>query len=239
MRRALYLIGALMCFGCATQQDLDALRWEVSALQTRLNKTEGRFDEKDRLIQQSLTQQANLQAQYTELYTQLLTLQGRLDEASSGPESSFSEERIKTLEKEVQALRERLENGGPDPRQGGRSLYDGGLELFRAGNFQEAIVRFDAYLKQSPDPSLIDNVHFWIGESLYGLGRYEDAILRYDLVVKKFSQSEKMPDCLLKQGLSFLKLGDKETGNLILKRLVKEYGGSEAAGKAKKVLGTG
>ena len=117
-----------------------------------------------------------------------------------------------------------------------RSLYEVGLEKFREAKYDDAIKLLDLYLKKGPQKSLMDNTHFWIGEALYAQGKFEDAILRYDIVVKRFKDSEKIPDCLLKQGLSFIKLKDRQTGELLLKRVINEFSDSEAAKKARAQL---
>lgn len=221
--------------GCATQQDLNAVRWEVDALKTRVVKAEDKLKEKDRLTEQGLGQQAELQARYTEIQDQLASLQGKIDELKVATKTAVNEERVSALEKEIQNLKTLYEASKEPPK----SLFDTGLEKYRAGRFSEALVDLKSFLSSSPDPSLVDDVHFWIGETLYSLGKYEDAILRYDTVAKKYSSSDKVPDSLLKQGMSFYKLGDDQTGNLVLQHLVQGYPATDAAAKAKGILKDG
>ncbi|MGC9325045.1 MAG: tol-pal system protein YbgF [Desulfomonilia bacterium] len=232
MRRAFSLLCFLLVAGCASQQDLNSLKWEVDALRTRLVKLESTLTERERTIDQTMKQQAELQAQYADLQNQLFTLQGSIDQINlSTGLTPGSDSKISALEKEIQGIRDALK--GPLVQ---KSLYDTGIEKFTTGRFEEAIEDFKTFLAQNPDPGLVDNAQFWIGESLYASGKYEDAILRYDIVVKKFKGSEKAPDSLYKQGLSFLKLGDTETGTIILQQLIQEYPDTEAAAKAKKTL---
>jgi tol-pal system protein YbgF len=239
MKRVFYFLFLLSLAGCASQQDLNTLKWEVDTLNTRLVKMEKQLKEKDRVFQQSLTQQAELQVRYAEIQDQLFSIQGRLEEiqassAGMGP-SGEGESRISALENDLQTIKEYLDKGQVVKK----SLYETGVEKFRAGQYEDAASDLKSYLGQNPDPSLVDNAHFWIGESYYALGKFEDAILRYDLVVKKFSSSEKIPDCLLKQGMSFLKMGDKETGGLILQHLIQGHPETDAAAKAKKIMKDG
>ncbi len=238
MNRVFCLFVLLGLVGCASQQDLNSLKWEVDTLNTRLTKMEERLGDKDRVVQQSLSQQAELQARYGELQDQLFSIQGSIDEmrAASGTASAGAgEARINALEQEIQAIRDSLVKG----QVSAKSLYETGVDKFRAGQYEASIADLKSYLTQNPDPSLVDNAYFWLGESYYALGRYEDAILRYDLVVKKYSSSEKIPDSLLKQGMSFMKMGDKETGELILQQLLQGHPGSDAAAKAKKIMKDG
>jgi len=237
----LFIIIALLLTGCASQQDLNTLRWEVNALETRLTKVEQgahkiseALSQKDKELDQSLKQQADLQAQYTDLYTQLLAIQGKIEEMGSphGKAGSFGEdEALKAILNDINAIKRHL-----GMIEGGKSLYEAGLERFREAKYDDAIKLFDLYLKKDPQKSLIDNVHFWTGEALYAQGKFEDAILRYDIVIKKFKDSEKVPNCLLKQGMSFIKLNDRQTGELLLRRVTNEFPDSKAAEKAKEQL---
>jgi tol-pal system protein YbgF len=238
MRRVIHFLFLFSLLGCASQQDLNTLKWEVDTLNTRLTKAEEQLREKDRIFGQTLTQQAELQVRYTEIQDQLLSLQGRLEEfqaSGSTGEGGAAATRIDALEQDIQAIREYLDKK-PVPS---KSLYESGVEKFRAGRYADAIVELESFLAHNPDAALIDNAHFWIGECYYALGKYEDAILRYDLVVRKYKTSEKVADCLLKQGMSFMRMGDKETGTLILQQLVKGYPDSGAAAKAKNIMKDG
>lgn len=238
MKRVFHFLFLLSLFGCASQQDLNTLKWEVDTLNTRLTKTEEQLREKDRLFGQTLSQQAELQARNTELQDQLFSIQGRLEEiqaSSGGGPGSAGASRIDALEQDIQVIREYF-----DKRQTvTKSLYDTGIEKFRTGQYADAAATMESYLAHNPDAALVDNAHFWIGESCYALGRYEDAILKYDLVVRKYKKSEKIADCLLKQGMSFMRMGDRETGALILQQLINGYPKTDAAAKAKKIVKDG
>ncbi|HQG32223.1 MAG TPA: hypothetical protein PLA83_09860, partial [Deltaproteobacteria bacterium] len=125
------LFGLAFLVGCATQQDMNSLKWEVDALNTRLAKAEGKLKEKDRLTEQGLGQQAELQARYTEIQEQLASLQGRIDELKAANKTAVNEERVKSLEKEMQNLKTLFEASKEPPK----SLFDTGLEKYRAGRF--------------------------------------------------------------------------------------------------------
>ncbi len=216
MKRAVLLLSVLVMTGCASQQDLNSLKWEVDSYDSRIAKMEADLQEKDRLLRQNLVQQAELQVTISDLRTQVQMLQGQIEELSAPPAAAPAQ---------------------PAATQPEESKYDRGLYLFRNMRFSDAVVSFEEYLEDSPEKDLIDNSHFWIGEALYAMGRYEDAILKYDWVIKKYPESDKVPASLLKQGSCFMKLGDDDTGKLIMQKLVKQYPKSESAQKAKKILG--
>ncbi len=229
----------LLLAGCASQQDLQAVRWEVDSLKTRLVKVESKIKEKDRMVEQGLGQQAELQARFNELREQMFSLQGSIEEISNasgrGMAGKASEERLSAIEKEMEDLRALLLMQA----QPQKSLFETGMEKYRAGKLPDALSDFSSFLSSNPEPALAAETHFWIGETLYAQGKYEDAVLKYDLVAKKYAKSRKVPDCLLKQGMAFHKMGDSETGNIILKKLVQGYPATEAAAKAKKIVKDG
>ncbi|HVN71625.1 MAG TPA: tol-pal system protein YbgF [Desulfomonilia bacterium] len=231
----------LIVSGCATQQDLNALKNQVDLLQSRLTMTETKVAENSKLTDQGLKQQGELQNRYSELQNQMFTLQGSIDQVSAAAgltSTGGGETKISKLEKDVQSLKDLLQvkvtASGSVAAQ--KSLYDSGYEKFKSGLFSDAVQDFKGYLAQNPDPAIAGNAYFYMGESLYAQAKYDDAILSYDTVVKKFKDSDKVPEALYKQGLAFLKMGDKETGTLILQQLIKDHAGTEAALKAKKAL---
>jgi tol-pal system protein YbgF len=244
MRRTICLVFFLAFLtGCATQQDLNSLKFQVDALQTRITQMDTKNAEKQRFIDQALKQQAELHNQYQEMQNQLASIQGSIDQISVSAgltPGGGGQSRISNLEKDVQSLKEALQNKAvsvtPSPIQ--KTLYESALEKFKAGKYDEAIQDLKGYISQNPDAALVGNAYFWIGESLYAQTKYDDAILNYDTVVKKFKNSDKLPDALYKEGLAFFKMGDKDTGTLILQQVIKDHPKSDAAQKAKKALKT-
>jgi tol-pal system protein YbgF len=243
MKRIGILIIFLLPLGCASQQDLNTLKFELNTLETRQSKIEQaqkeqekKISDKEKMKEQFLSQQADMQAQYTELQTQMLSFQGKLEELSASPRVDFKdlETRVKALEDALQTIKGQQAQVAAVATA--KSQYDMGLEKFKAGKFDEALKAFETYLANNPEESLADNAHFWAGEALYSQGKYEDAILRYDVIIKHYPKSDKLPDALYKQGMAFIQLGDKEAGNLLLRRLVKDFPDSEPGKKAKKQL---
>ncbi|HPC47748.1 MAG TPA: hypothetical protein PLW83_06865 [Deltaproteobacteria bacterium] len=61
------VVGVVMLAGCATQRDLDNLRFQVNTLQSRVATLEGRLNEKEKVLDQSLRQQGDLANKYSEI----------------------------------------------------------------------------------------------------------------------------------------------------------------------------
>lgn len=228
MRRLICFSLTLLLAGCASQQDLELLNGRVNELVTTVKKQETTLDEQSRLLKQTMTQQAETQAMYNELMAENQALLGRIDELAV---NKGNDARLLALEKELKALKD-------VPPAAPRSPFELGQEYYRSKRYSEAIQSFDAYLAGSPEGSQAADAQYYIGESLFASGRNEDAILKFDRVIKKYPKSDKYSVCLLRQGQAFINLGDKETGRIILQRLIKEAPGTDAAAKAKGLLGS-
>ena len=109
--------------------------------------------------------------------------------------------------------------------------YNAALGEFRRRNFQEAASQFEAILNSGTD-KLVDNCHYWIGESFYGMKRYDEAIKQFETVLG-YSGSGKRPYAQLMIGNSYVALGDKAAAKEAYSKLVSTYPSSALVEKAK------
>ncbi len=114
------------------------------------------------------------------------------------------------------------------------AAYTSALGEFRRRNFQEAANQFTAILNSGSD-KLVDNCHYWIGESLYGMRKYDEAIKHFETVLG-YSGSGKRPYAQLMIGNSYLALGDKAAAKDAYNKLVSTYPSSSIVEKAKAKL---
>jgi len=112
--------------------------------------------------------------------------------------------------------------------------YNAALGEFRRKNFQEAANQFEAILNSGTD-KLVDNCHYWIGESLYGMKKYDEAIKHFETVLG-YSGSGKRPYAQLMIGNSYMALGDKAAAKDAYSKLVSTYPSSSLVEKAKEKL---
>jgi tol-pal system protein YbgF len=112
--------------------------------------------------------------------------------------------------------------------------YNAALGEFRKKNFQEAANQFEAILNSGSD-KLVDNCHYWIGESLYGMKKYDEAIKHFETVLG-YSGSGKRPYAQLMIGNSYMALGDKAAAKDAYSKLVSTYPSSSLVEKAKEKL---
>lgn len=121
-----------------------------------------------------------------------------------------------------------------DKNEEEQRLYNDAKDLLLTdGNLPEARGKFKLFLKLYKASELAPNAQYWIGETYYGEKRFAEAIIEFDKVLKDYHESNKVPDAILKQGLAFYQLGDKDSYQLLLKKLIQEYPRSEAARIAK------
>lgn len=117
--------------------------------------------------------------------------------------------------------------GGPDLPED--QFYARAKSSFDAGNFEEAGVMFEDFVKFFPNSRIVDSAVFWVGETYYRQNNYERAILEYQRVLDDYPNGNKVPAAIYKQGLAFIAIGDTVNGKILLEDLVKRYPDSQEA----------
>ncbi len=107
--------------------------------------------------------------------------------------------------------------------------YEAALNLLQRGKTDEARVRFDGFLGDYPNSTLMPNALYWKGEALYAQRRYADAIVAFKDVTARFPRHPKAADALLKIALTYKQLGDDENVRFHLKALRDDHPDSPAA----------
>jgi tol-pal system protein YbgF len=114
--------------------------------------------------------------------------------------------------------------------------YEAAYSLFKAGSYQDAISRFNKFLKTYPGSSFAPSAHYWIGNSYYALRDFKSAISAQEKLIKTYPDSAKAPDAMLNIASSQQEMNKKPAARKTLETLVARYPGSEAADKAKRRL---
>jgi len=112
--------------------------------------------------------------------------------------------------------------------------YNAALDEFKKKNFQEAASQFEAIINSGTD-KLVDNCHYWMGESYYGMKKYDDAIKQFETVLG-YSGSGKRPYAQLMIGNAYMAMGDKTSAKDAYSKLVSTYPTSSLVEKAKAKL---
>jgi tol-pal system protein YbgF len=157
--------------------------------------------------------------------------------------------RLEEIDRRLAALEEKVEKiaaappvpaGAPSPVaqewKSPEEMYDHALGLIKGGETRKGREILAAFTAKYPDHKLMQNVHYWKGESFYAEKDYESAILSFQDVVDKYPGGDKAPDAMLKQGLSFLALKDKKNARILFELLQSKHPKSSAAATARQKL---
>lgn len=116
-----------------------------------------------------------------------------------------------------------------------RAAYSAALDQFMSRNYTQAIAEFDALLNRGVGSDLVDNCHYWIGESQYALGNYSEAIRQFETVLT-FPESAKKPYAQLMIGNSYGALGNSAAAREAYNTVINTYPTSALVTKAQEKL---
>lgn len=109
------------------------------------------------------------------------------------------------------------------------TAYREAFGLLKAGQYEESIAAFNAYLEQYPQSQYADNAQYWLGEAYYVKRQFEPAIEQYQKLVQNYPASKKQSHALLKIAYSYDELGQPEQAVSVLTTLKTQFPGSTAA----------
>ncbi len=115
----------------------------------------------------------------------------------------------------------------PQTKTSGNTMYDEGLELFKAKKYKEAQKVFTEFAQKNPKDELAISARFWIGDCLFNQDEFAMAILEYQNVIADYPNHAKAPAALFKQGMAFEKLQDIETARIVYNKILAEYPNSD------------
>ncbi len=104
------------------------------------------------------------------------------------------------------------------------------------GDYNVAILAFDAFIKEYPESRLAPQAYYWKGESYYGKADYGLAIDVFNQVVKTYPKSEKVSKSLLKAGFSYIELRNPKKGRDFLEKVIAQFPNSNEAALARDTL---
>ena len=117
-----------------------------------------------------------------------------------------------------------------------KTAYTQAYDLLARGQNDQAVARFDAFLREFPDGPYSDNAWYWQGEAMYAQRRFDEAIRNFRVVVEAFPNGPKVPDARLKIGYTLYEQGDYARARELLTAVQDEYPGRSAAVLARKRL---
>ncbi len=208
--------------------DTDRLKSDLLATSTRLDETKV-------ALQKEVSRLNGTTAELGQSLQDMKVRLARLDEI---------ERRIAALEEKVGRLAaaQAAPPAAPAAPAGAgdwkspEEMYDYALGLVKGGDPRKGREVLNAFAAKYPDHRLMQNVHYWKGETFYAEKDFESAILSFQDVIDKYPGGDKAPDAMLKQGLSFQALKDTKNARIVLELILTKYPKSPAAEKARQKL---
>ncbi len=116
--------------------------------------------------------------------------------------------------------------------------YDAAYQLLKERKFADAISAFQALLADSPGGKKAPYCEYWLGELHLAStpSDLESAKTHFVRLLTQYPSHGKVPDGMYKLGTVFNKAGDKAKARVTLKRVIKDFPGSQAAKLAKSYL---
>lgn len=116
------------------------------------------------------------------------------------------------------------------------SAYKEAYDLFKNGEYANAIEQFESFLQNYPQSNLAPGAAYWIGNARYAQRDYQLAIDAQRRLINKYPDSSKVPDAYLNIASSQQEMGDSKASKQTLENLLAKYPNSDAAKKARQRL---
>lgn len=251
-QRALLLL--VLLFAIPAQAGIledDEARQQIQQLEARLLKLED-------TIKQQTKSMLDLQGQIEALSTDIRNLRGQNEEIAHGLQDAEKRQKdfyvdldtrlrhfesIEEANKEAAAASAAAASTSVAPAAADSSgpvsedrAFEAAYDLFKTGNYPNAVKAFQDFLKQYPDSIHVPNVNYWLGNAQFALKDYQRALDNYQGLLKDFPDTPKTPDVLLAMAQSQQKLKQPAIARKTLKQLIARYPSSAAAGTARKLL---
>jgi tol-pal system protein YbgF len=201
-------------------------------------------------LERSLSDLRALQAEQGEsissLDSQIKLIAGRMEELEFSQTKRMGSD-LTALKDDLSALRKRIppppgvpiaeleadEGWASSLPDETRRIFLDGLAMLREGKFADAVPLFQNVVEQTGSSDKCGAALFWLGVSHDGLLDNRAALKAYSEIVSVYPKSHRAPASLARQAEVFVRLGDSETGQVSLKKLIKDYPKSPEAVEAK------
>ena len=172
--------------------------------------------------------------------TRIATIEAKPEVDTSEDKARITEleSRIQQLEEALTAMHEVVKTATQAPVETNttETIYESALEKYRAGEYQAAVLDFQAFLQLYGDDPLSLNARYWLAEALLRDGSIDNAIETGEMLLIDHPDSQKAPDTMFLLGKAYLENGDASGARGAWEDLVATYPGSNPATKAQGLL---
>lgn len=118
----------------------------------------------------------------------------------------------------------------------GKQIYGRIYKTLKEGNYQQAIIDFNQFIKDYPESSYTDNAYFWLGQAYYLSRNNKLALKAFQKIVSDFPDGNKVKDAKLKIGYTYFEMKDWGSAQIALEKVIADYPGDKVARNAQQRL---
>ncbi|HET7832755.1 MAG TPA: tol-pal system protein YbgF [Gallionella sp.] len=245
----------------------DEARDQIKQLDARVKTEQDAIRQQiDSTAEQQTRTVLDMQGQIDALRNEIRVLRGQNEELTHGLQDAEKREkdfyvdldtRLRQLEtaakekaaqeKAAQEKTAQAENNQPvaaaaasfdpnDPVQQNRA-YEAAYAVFKSGNAENTVKAFQEFLKKYPDSVYAPNANYWLGDAQFALQDYRGALETYQNLLKADPNYPRAADVMFNIAGCQQELKQDAAAQKTLKQLIAKHPRSEAAAKARKLLG--
>jgi TolA-binding protein len=110
-----------------------------------------------------------------------------------------------------------------------QKLWDGAYADYAAGQFDLAVLGFEAYVRSFPKSDRADDAQVYVCGAHLNAGQYEKAVEACDIAIRTYPSGDRIPEALYRKGLALRSLKEIDQAREAFETLLKEYPDSSAA----------
>jgi tol-pal system protein YbgF len=114
--------------------------------------------------------------------------------------------------------------------------WDTAFSDYTAGQYDLAVLGFDAYIKDFPKSDMADNAQVLIGKSLMMDNKYDRSVEAFDKAIRAYPTGDAIPDAYYQKAVALNHLGQIDKARAALEFLVKTFPESDAGRLGKQML---
>jgi TolA-binding protein len=127
-------------------------------------------------------------------------------------------------------------SAGPTPIASPKQMWDAAYADYTAGQYDLAILGFDAYIKSFPTADMADNAQVMICASYLNAKKDDKAAEACDLAIRTYPRGDAIPDAYYRKGLALANLKDVNGARAAWETVVNNYKDTDAARLAQQRL---
>ena len=114
--------------------------------------------------------------------------------------------------------------------------WDTAFSDYVGGQYDLAVLGFDAYIREFPKSDMADNAQVLIGKSLMQDNKLDKAVEAFEKAIRAYPAGDAVPEAHYQKGVSLQNLGEIDKARDAFNTVVKNYPDSDAATLAKQRL---